>query len=198
MTIHAVVFDLDGVIRHWDPGPNADIERRHGLAPGAILDAAFAPDLAIAAITGQLTHDRWTAAVAERIGSPEAVAEWREHRGTLDPEMAAFVGEVRATGCTVGLLSNATTRLREDLAHLGLAQAFDVVFNTAELGVCKPDHEVYREVLRRLDLPGDEVVFTDDLPDWAAAASAVGMHGIPFVGRDPLRASLQALGVPIR
>ena len=197
MTINAVVFDLDGVIRHWDPGPNADIEWRNGLAPGAILDAAFSADLGIPAITGGLTYEEWTAAVAERIGSPEAVAEWSEHRGTLDPEMKGFVAEVRATGCTVGLLSNATTRLHEDLAHLGLADSFDIVFNTAQLGVCKPDHAVYERVLELLDLPGDEVVFTDDLPDWAEAATEVGLHGIPFVGLHSLRAALQQLGVPV-
>ena len=89
---------------------------------------------ATAAVTGALDYDTWAARVAERLGSPEAVAEWGEFRGHLDPEAVELVDAVRAGGCRVGLLSNATTRLEEDLAFLGLDDTFDVVFNTARLG----------------------------------------------------------------
>jgi glucose-1-phosphatase len=143
MTIRVVVFDLDGVVRHWDAELNASIEQRHGLAPNSILDTAFAPDLGVAAVTGALDYDTWAARVAERLGSPAAVAEWGEFRGHVDPDAVALVEAVRTGGCRVGLLSNATTRLEEDLAHLGLDGAFDLVFNTARLGICKPDPEVY-------------------------------------------------------
>ena len=195
MTIEAVVFDLDGVVRHWDTELNASIERRHGLAPGAILDTAFAPDLGTAAVTGALDYRTWADRVAERLGSPEAVAEWGAFRGHVDPEAVELVDAVRAGGCRVGLLSNATTRLEEDLAHLGLGDSFDVIFNTAVLGVCKPDPEVYRRVVDALGLPADQVVFTDDTPSWAEAATEVGLHGIPFTGVARLREELRGLGV---
>jgi HAD superfamily hydrolase (TIGR01509 family) len=195
MTIEAVVFDLDGVVRHWDTELNASIERRHGLAPGAILDTAFAPDLGTAAVTGTLDYGTWAARVAERLGSPEAVAEWGAFRGHLDPDAVELVAAVRAGGCQVGLLSNATTRLEEDLAFLGLDGTFDVVFNTARLGVCKPDPQVYRRVVDAVGVPADQIVFTDDTPSWAEAATAVGLHGIPFTGVTHLRAELQRLGV---
>ena len=133
---------------------NASIEQRHGLAPGSILDTAFAAELGLAAVTGALDYDTWAARVAERLGSPEAVAEWGEFRGHVDPEAVELVGAVRAGGCRVGLLSNATTRLEEDLAFLGLDATFDVVFNTARLGVCKPDHDGLPPRRRRTRRPG--------------------------------------------
>ena len=171
MTIRVVVvFDLDGVVRHWDAQLNASIERRHGLPPDSILDTAFAADLGEAAVTGALDYGTWAARVAERLGSPEAVAEWGAFRGHVDPDAVELVAAVRAGGCRAGLLSNATTRLEEDLAVLGLDATFDVVFNTARLGVCKPDHEVYRRVVDALGVPADHVVFTDDTPSWAEAA----------------------------
>ena len=80
---------------------------------------------------------------------------------------------------------------------LGIAGHFPTVFNTAELGVCKPHHEVYRRVLDLLDLPAEQVVFTDDTPGWAAAAAEGGMHGIPFTGVEPCRAELRRLGVEV-
>jgi len=195
VTIRAVVFDLDGVVRHWDPDVNGSIERRHGLAPGAIIDAAFAPDLGPAAVTGALDYATWATRIGERLGCPEAVAEWGEFRGHVDPDAVALVEAVRATGRTVGLLSNATTRLAEDLEVLGIADRFDHVFNTAELGVAKPDHEVYRRVVDTLGLPPERIVFTDDTPDWAHAATEVGLVGLPFTGVHALREELTRLGV---
>jgi putative hydrolase of the HAD superfamily len=113
----------------------------------------------------------------------------------VDPDAVELVGAVRAGGCRVGLLSNATTRLEDDLEHLGLSATFDDVFNTARLGVCKPDPEVYRRVVGALGLPAHEIVFTDDTPSWAEAASRVGLVGIAFTGVTHLRDELQRLGV---
>ena len=195
MSIEVVVFDLDGVVRHWDPAVNAAVEERHGLAPGAILDAAFAPDLGPAAVTGALDYEAWTAQVGERLGCPAAVREWGEFRGRVDRDTVELVEAVRAGGCPTALLSNATTRLEEDLEVLGIDHLFDPIFNTARLGVAKPDHEVYRRVVAALGVPAERVVFTDDTPSWAEAATEVGLHGIPFTGAAHLRDELRALGV---
>jgi putative hydrolase of the HAD superfamily len=193
--IEVVVFDLDGVVRHWDPAVNAAVEERHGLAPGSIIDTAFAPDLGQAAVTGTLDYDTWAARIGERLGCPAAVREWGEFRGRVDPDTVELVEAVRRGGCTTALLSNATTRLEEDLAVLGIDHLFDPIFNTARLGVAKPDHEVYRRVVAALGVPADRVVFTDDTPSWAEAATEVGLHGIPFTGASHLRTELRALGI---
>ena len=42
--IRAVLFDLDGVVRHFDPENVARIERAHELEPGSIEAIAFAAD----------------------------------------------------------------------------------------------------------------------------------------------------------
>ena len=120
-TIEVVVFDLDGVVRHWDNTINSSIEDRHGLPRGSILDTAFDVELGPAAVTGALDYETWAARIAERLDSPAAVAEWGQFRGHLDPDMLALVDAVRAGGCRVGLLSNATTRLEADLEVLGIA-----------------------------------------------------------------------------
>jgi putative hydrolase of the HAD superfamily len=195
--IEAVVFDFDGVVRHWDEQRTAAIERRHGLAPGSIMAAAFGPELGEAVVTGAITHHDWFTAMAERLGSPEAVAEWTLDRGEVDPEAVVLIDELRSAGITVGLLSNATTRLEEDLEMLGLVPHLDHVFNTARLGVCKPNPAVYHRVVQLLGVPGKRVAFTDDHPGWAAAAGVADVQGIPFVGVPRLRADLRFLGVPV-
>ena len=69
------------------------------------------------------------------------------------------------------------------------------MFNTARLGVCKPDPRSTAASSTQLGVPADQIVFTDDTPSWAEAATAVGLHGIPFTGVTHLRAELQRLGV---
>lgn len=197
VTISAVVFDLDGVVRHWDPSLTEEIEARHGLGEGSIMATAFGPELGEKVVTGVLTYEDWLTEVGDRVGSPAAMLDWSEDRGVVDPDAVALVDELRSAGFTVGLLSNATTRLEEDLEVLGLAPHFDHIFNTARLGVCKPGREVYARVLQLLDLPGEEVVFTDDRPGWAEAAGAVGMHGLHFAGVPGLRADLRQLGLDV-
>jgi HAD superfamily hydrolase (TIGR01509 family) len=195
--IEVVIFDFDGVVRHWTEQDTSEVEVRHGLPDGSIMGAAFGPELGEAVVTGKVTHEQWFARIAQIVGSAEAVAEWSQHRGRVDPDAVALIDELRRAGLTVALLSNATTRLEEDLDVLGLAPHLDVVFNTARLGVCKPNPEVYRLVVERLGVPGPQVVFTDDHPGWAAAAGAADVHGIPFHGVPALRASLRELGVPV-
>ncbi|MEJ7582942.1 MAG: HAD family phosphatase [Acidimicrobiales bacterium] len=195
MGLDAVVFDFDGVIRHWDPSVTDAIEDRHGLDHGAIVATGFGTELGPLVVTGALTFEEWTKRLSEMLHAPAAVAEWTEGRGQLDDEALDLVDDVRASGVTVALLSNATTRLEEDLAVLGIDGRFDHVFNTARMGVCKPDPRVYRQVLGLLGVSGDRVAFTDDTPGWAEAAGTVGMHGIHFTGVGPLRRELQHLGV---
>ncbi|WP_350350458.1 hypothetical protein ABS642_13280 [Microbacterium sp. A8/3-1] len=67
--IRAVLFDLDGVVRHFDTDFTADIEARHGLSPGAVLDAAFEPDLLAQVTTGAISRQTWVELVgATRLG----------------------------------------------------------------------------------------------------------------------------------
>ena len=172
---------------------NASIERRHGLPAGCdprrrLRRRTSGP----AAVTGALDY--------EHLGGPGRRAGrlargdrgvGRVPRPRRSRRRRAGRRRCAPAGCRVGLLSNATTRLEEDLAVLGLDATFDVVFNTARLGVCKPDHEVYRRVVDALGVPADHIVFTDDTPSWAEAATEVGLHGIPFTGVTHLRDELQ-------
>ena len=76
----------------------------------------------------------------------------------------------------VALLSNGTTRLRRDLHVLDLLDEFDVVFNTAEIGIAKPDEEVFRHVCSELAVDPRRAAFVDDLQVNVDGAASVGMH----------------------
>jgi putative hydrolase of the HAD superfamily len=89
--------------------------------------------------------------------------------------------------------ANATTRLAADLACLGIADAFDSVFNSAVIGHAKPSPQMFHAVLDALGLVPDEVTYVDDTLAHINAAGALDMHAIHYRDRVQMCASLNAL-----
>jgi putative hydrolase of the HAD superfamily len=193
--IRAVVFDLDGVLRHFDPEASADIERRHALELGTLLDAAFAEPGISDVTTGRISRAGWLTGIGEVLGVPDAAHEWGAHPPRVDPDMLELADELRARGLTVAVLTNGTDTIPTEVAEQGIACRVDHVFNSAEIGHAKPDVRAFRHVLDALGLAGPEVFFTDDSPAKLAGAVEVGMVTHAFVGRHDLRAALLAEGV---
>ena len=179
--LDAVVFDLDGVIRHWNDTELDAVEEAHGLAPRTILDVAFSPELGPAAITGRLTYREWMDRIRVEVlqshgqKAAPALDIWEDNVGVVDPEMVAILRRLRR-GLPVALLSNGTTRLRRDLHVLDLLDEFDVVFNTAEIGIAKPDPAVFRHVCSELGVEPGRTAFVDDLEKNVEGAASIGMH----------------------
>ena len=177
----ALIIDLDGVLRSWAGQRTAAIERQHGLPAGSLTAVAFDPGRLVPAVTGRVTDAAWREGVADELtrrhgaGGRDAVHEWSAPVGEVDADVLAVVRAQRRVR-TVALLSNATDRLRSDLRALSLDEEVDAVFSSAELGVAKPDPEVFVRVCAGLGLPPERCLFVDDSPGHVAAAAALGLR----------------------
>lgn len=191
--VRAVIFDLDGVVRRWEPPDQ--LEAAHGLPAGALFGTAFAPDLVPLAVTGRIADEEWRRRVAHQlterhgVDGDVAVAAWAETFGAVDADVLDLVRAVRRH-VPVALLTNATTRLVDDLARLGLTAEFDAVFNSAELGVAKPDPEVFRVVVERLGVVPDDCLLIDDTEGHVRAAAGAGLRTHHHTSAASLRAAL--------
>ena len=197
----AMLIDLDGVLRRWDPGVPAAVEGRHGLAPGTLLDTAMSWDLLRPAVAGEITDAEWMQLVAMRLPLPTddataAVAEWQRHRGTVDTEVLAFVREVRAGGRPVGLATNATDLLRAHLAQLGLTDEFDTVISSYELKVHKPAPEFFEQACAVLHIEPPWVLFVDDDDRAVRGARAAKLPSLRWTGPRDLPYLRKALALP--
>lgn len=162
------VFDLDGVIRHWDPEIVHNIERTHGLPECALFGVSFEPSLLQSAVTGQITDEAWRAEVARRLQAeyPDAdaigaVTAWSEPVGEVIDGSLEVLAMAREIG-TVSLLSNATSRLESDLTALGIDGAFAHIFNSSRIGFAKPDQRVFAHIEQALDVESGQTVYVDD------------------------------------
>lgn len=91
------------------------------------------------------------------------------------PEMTGLVRRAKDAGIRTALLSNSWgNRYPADFWD-GM---FDAVVISGEVGMRKPEPEIYRHTLALLDLPATECVFVDDLLPNITAAVELGLVGV--------------------
>ena len=158
-------------------------------------------DLFRPAVAGEISDAEWMQLVAD---APAAAARatprprspnGRQHRGYVDPEVLAFVREVRAAGRPVGLATNATDLLRGDLEALGLAGEFDVVVSSWELKIHKPAPEFFARACAALGVEPPWVLFVDDDDRAVRGARAAKMPAYRWSDRREFRYLRAALGL---
>lgn len=192
--ISVALFDVDGVVRHYDPDHVTAVEARWSLPPGALLAAAFDPALLRALTTGRLRRRDWVTEIGRRVGVAAAAVEWASHPGRIDDAVLDLIDEVRATGCTVALFSNGSDELAAELAAHGVDRHVDLVLNSAELAVAKPAPEAFRAACERLGVDDPaRALFVDDTRANVEGAARVGLHTHLYDGPAGLRALLEQL-----
>jgi len=200
----ALLIDLDGVLREYrrsQPGP---LETAAGFAPGEILEVALAPERLVPAMLGQVSRAGWcesiAAALVDRVvdldTAEQIVEEWNTYRGEIVPEVLEFVTDVRAAGIPVALCTNAFDDVRADLDRFGVADAFDAILSSAELGLAKPHPEFYAKACDAVATAADECLFVDDQVRNIAGARAAGLLAYRFGGLADLDYLRQAFALP--
>lgn len=193
--ITTVLLDLDGVIRHFDAAHVARVEAEAGLEPGSLEAAAFSDGLIEPLVTGRISRVEWTREVGLAVGDLDAATTWLAAKGEVDGRMIELIDELRLDGITVAILTNGTDTIPAELDELDVSRHVDAVFNSAEIGVAKPDPMAFEHVCTALGVDGTEVFFTDDSVAKMAGAAAIGMTVHHFVDVDDLRRRLHALGL---
>ncbi|MBV9212674.1 MAG: HAD family phosphatase [Actinobacteria bacterium] len=114
-----------------------------------------------------------------------------------DERMIAAVRAVRDIGTPTGLISNSWGGVTYDTALI--EELFDGVVISGEVGLHKPDPEIFRLGAERIGVPADRCVFVDDLRENCEGAESVGMTAILHRGADGTLPELGRLfGVQLR
>jgi putative hydrolase of the HAD superfamily len=198
----AVIFDFGGVI--WDMGWDVarTLESAHGLPQGSLHATLYGGEAWREVERGRGDRDAWLARAhggLEQLAGrplPPLHAEWRARQRPIRQNVE-LVRALRPRHRT-GILSNADRTLRERLANvIGIADLFDDIVCSAEVGLAKPEREIYALACDRLGLPPSACVFVDDHEPNVAAAAGAGLTALLYrVDRgDDLGVQLAALGV---
>ena len=115
----------------------------------------------------------------------------------VDERMVGAVRAARQAGIATGLVSNSlgTTHYPREL----LAEIFDAVVISGEVGIRKPDPRIYELAAESIAREPRECVFVDDLSVNLEPARALGMQVVHHTAAETTIAALeQLLGVPLR
>jgi putative hydrolase of the HAD superfamily len=200
--LRALLIDFDGVIRLWDSAIDRAAEQATALPAGALKQAAFAPDLLRAAITGQISDKQWRQQVAERLRQKfptihvaKAVRLWSVSPGEIDQAVLTLVRACREK-VKVVLVTNATSRLPDDLAQLGIEDEFDDIINSSAVGYGKPHPEIFQAALTAAGVTAAEAFFVDDSAINVAAATQLGLVSHHYRGIATLKEELRRCDLP--
>lgn len=153
--------------------------------------------------TGRVTMEEFERELAARLrtttGSPLAAAGLvkRMFSGArAATRMIGAVATARRRGLKTGLLSNSWGN-RDSYEFEHFDTLFDAVVISGEVGLRKPDPEIYALAARDLGVPPEQCVFVDDIALNVRGAVEAGMVGVHHVVTDTTLAELEALlGIP--
>jgi putative hydrolase of the HAD superfamily len=199
-TAQGVLVDVEGVLRIWDPGELAAIERRYGVPSGTVEVAARAPERLAPALLGRVSDEQWRTSVAAALVPVvedvsrviDLVADWGARLGRVDEAAAALVAELRGEA-QVAFVANATTRFELDLVLLGLADSADAILSSARAGVTQPDAGIYRLAAGMLGVAPERCLYVSTDASHVAGAERVGMKGHLYDGVAGLRARVSGM-----
>lgn len=198
-----VIFDLGGVVFHWNPlRLLARVLPERARTPE---DAAHWKGQFFQGYTGDwgafdlglIDADELCRRVADRTGlrrsEVQAVVDAVPDELAPQADTVALMRRLRDTGHRLYYLSNMPAPFA---AHLLAAHPFmrwfdDGVFSSS-VRVGKPDPAIFRLALQRFDITAGESVFIDDVQHNVDAARALGMTGLLFADPQGLERALVA------
>ncbi len=122
--------------------------------------------------------------LSEELGRPVELGGFGErYFEHLHPnaEMIEYMRALRARGHKMAICTN-NVREWEPLwrAMLPVAEIFQVVVDSAFVGVRKPDAQIYQLTLERLEVPAAAAVLVDDIELNCVAARELGLRAVWF------------------
>ena len=205
MSLTGLLVDYGGVLTTSVWESFSAFCREEDLDPGEVRRLFREDPEALALLrrleVGELTEESFSAEFGPRLGLPP-----ERHDGLVDrlfagmqpePLMLEALRRARAAGLRTGLISNSWGRGRYDRDSFD--ELFDGVVISGEVGLHKPQAEIFELGAERAGVPVSGCVFVDDLRENCAGAEAAGMTAV--LHRDPeetVSRLEQLLGVELR
>jgi epoxide hydrolase-like predicted phosphatase len=175
MMIKAVIFDCFGVLlqreghEFYKSGNPKSVQKQ--------IDA-FEEQ----ADLGLISEEEFNKSVAELTGTTAAKVRAETSKYTRNQELLNFALELRSE-YQVSMLTNVS---KDTIGHFFTTDEqrfmFDDVVISSEVGLIKPDPEIFALAARRLALRPEECIFIDDTAKNCEAAAKSGIQALAYLG----------------
>jgi len=192
--IEAIVCDFGGVLTTPLLGSFMAFQDETGISTenlGKAMQAATEADgenplfvMERGEMTEEAFLDRLAGALEPFLGHRPALHRFKEiYFDALQPNepMIKLMRELKASGKRMAMLTN-NVREWEPLwkAMLPVDEIFELVVDSAFVGLRKPEAKIYTLTLERFGMPAESCLFVDDLAHNCEGARAAGMSAVHF------------------
>lgn len=154
----------------------------HELECGRVSEARFMDDLATE--------------IARQLEREIAMDDFTErYFAGLSPNepMIALMAALRGDGYRMALLTNNVREWEPRWRAMApVGEIFELVVDSAFVGMRKPEPEIYELTVRRLGVPAAQCLFVDDVEDNCVAARAAGMTAVVYRDGEQAIAEIRA------
>lgn len=185
--IKNVVFDMGNVLMLFD-GPYFSAQFTDNEADAATLQRALFGSPAWNLLdSGTISYDTMLrvarAHLDERLwpNLDACFAGWAAYSAPIE-ETNALAAELKREGYGIFLLSNAGTRIHDQLNHMPAWDLMDGAVVSGQERLMKPDPAIYQLLCERYGLLAEECLFVDDNADNCEGARVAGMRAVRYTG----------------
>lgn len=187
--IKAVIFDCFGVL------VGRGFEETYRIAGGdPAKDREFINSQLGQANLGMISEAVFHQEMAAKLGL--TIGEWQssiQQAEKPNAELLNYIKAIHGRYKTV-ILSNANRGVVE--SRIGddcVKQCFDKLVISAEIGMIKPDPDIYSYAAEQLGVEPDECVFVDDKAMFLEPARELGMHTVHYRDFSQAKAELETI-----
>lgn len=203
-TIKAVCFDFYGVISLYPPGdgilsllaalfhiPAEDFRKKYFTLNylSNVENQSFEEVAIKTALSFNINH--------ESENEARNLIQNLHGKRKLNTELLTWFSLLKEQGFKVGIISNATTAVREEWEKYKIFDMVDTAIVSAEVGYQKPHKEIFEILFSRLNVLPQETIFIDDAQKSLEKAQEIGYHPILFKNNEQLKADLQTFGIKL-
>ncbi len=186
--IKAIIFDCFGVL----VGTGFSDTYRHAGGDPA-KDRDFIQQTLDDSNIGKISSEEMSVLMADKIGI--SVVQWNTallEAEQVNSEILEYIANLKKS-YKVAVLSNVSKGTLEERLSKEQLGMFNVVIGSAEVGMIKPDPQIYRYAAEQLGVQPTECVFTDDIQAYCNGATSVGMTAIRYQDFGQFKQQLEKL-----
>ena len=200
--LKVVLFDLGRVLLDFDHKRAAErISCFCSKSPLEIYNLFFESQATIAFEAGKITPEDFYLRVKGmldlKLSYDSFIPIWNDifFLSPKNRSVYRLVNSLRPSYKTA-LISNINTLhyeyIKKNFPVLGV---FDEIFLSFQMGLIKPDQEIYKKVIQDLKVSPQETFYTDDRPELVESAKSLGIRGYLFVNFAKLISDLADAGI---
>lgn len=200
--IKVLLFDLGRVLVDFDHYRSAQrIAAFCFKTPRQIYDLFFESGATEAFEAGKITPEDFYLQVKQMLDLKLSYASfepiWNDifFLSAQNRSVFGLVNTLR-TDYKTALLSNINILHYEYLQkNFPVFGVFDRIFLSFQMGLVKPDKEIYNRVIRDLGVSAQEIFYADDRPELVQSAKSLGIRGCVFTNFGQLISDLEDSGI---